>query len=509
MFLPKKLIVKLRKIQRRLFESQAVRLDAVICLFGASQFRDGSLSDNFFRHLTGVVVGNLPFSIFVCVDKRVSGLDLIASGSHGEFIDTIIHAVVVSDGDVRFQDFSLRLLLAEINEVALDGIVVGTRDVRDGRQQAWSCLAGVSGSNLVGVQSGQSRVPLSEEFLDFLLGDSDRSGRDLFRHLTGVVVGNFPLSFFVHVDERVSGLDLVTSGSEGELVKTNILAPVGSNGDKRFEDFSLRLLLEEGIEVVGDRGLVVTRDIGDGGQQDTLGCISRCDQRRVTSGQRIVPKVEQVLDFFLLDRSSNVNALGHDTGMMVGNLPLVSFVDIDVTVSGLNLVASSTHGELVDSAILGPSVSDTNITFKDFSLRFLQEESIEVILDGVEVTTGDIRNSRKKDGTGLHGVSACDQSGVTGGQGVVPQAEQSTDFVLSDVRSSGGLDNLLFAGEEAAKPHVELGGRSRGSDTGVGHSRDDRSRRSEGRDSRGGCYGSNDDESRVSEFHLEGCCFQK
>merc|ERR1719413_85149 len=147
-------------------------------LVGSGQFRDRGLRDNFLRHLTGVVVGNLPFSVFESVNEGVSGLDLIAGGSHGEFVDTVVHGPVVSDGDVGFQDGSLRFLLAEVNEVALDGGVVSSGNIRNSRQQARSSLLGVSGRNLVGVKSGQSTVPELEQILDFLFGDGGRSGRD-------------------------------------------------------------------------------------------------------------------------------------------------------------------------------------------------------------------------------------------------------------------------------------------------------------------------------------------
>jgi len=223
-------------------------------------------------------VGNLPFTVFEGVDEGVSGLDLVAGGSHGELIDTVVHGPVMSGGDVGFQDLSLRFLLCEVNEVSLDRFVVSSGNIRNGRQQAWSSLLGVARGNLIGIQSGQSSVPDLEQVLDFLLGDRSRSSRDGLRHLTGVVVGNLPLAVFVHVNEGVSGLDLVASGSEGEFVDTDILAPVGSDGDERFQDFSLGLLEQEGIEVVNDLGVGVTRDVGNGRQQDSLGSVSGSNQ---------------------------------------------------------------------------------------------------------------------------------------------------------------------------------------------------------------------------------------
>lgn len=156
-------------------------------------------------------------------------------------------------------------------------------------------------------------------------------------------------------------------------------------------------------------------------------------------------------------------------------------------------------------AILSPSVSDTDVTLKDLSLGFLQEEGIEVILDGVEVVTGNVRDGRQQDGAALDSVSAGDKAGVTGGQGVVPQAEQSTNFVLGDIFSGSGLGNLLVAREETAKSHVQLSRRSRSGDSRAGHSGNDGSRRGEGRDARsveGAGNGGNSKDSSASELHF-------
>ena len=156
-------------------------------------------------------------------------------------------------------------------------------------------------------------------------------------------------------------------------------------------------------------------------------------------------------------------------------------------------------------AILGPSVSDTDVTLKDFSLGFLQEEGIEVILDGVEVVAGNVRDSRQQDGTALDSVPAGDKSGVTGGQGVVPQTEQSTNFVPGDIFSDSGLGNLLVTREEIAKSHVQLSRRSRSGYRGACHSGNDRSRRSEGRHARsveGAGNGGSSKDGSASELHF-------
>ncbi len=317
---------------------------------GGGEFRDGCLGDDFFGHLTGVVVGDLPFSVFKGVDERVSGLDLVASGTHGELIDTVIHAPVVSDSNVRLQDSSLGFLLAEIDKVGSDRVIVGTRDIRNSWQQARVGLDRVARCDLVGVESGQSVVPQVEKSSNFLVGDGSRARNDFFRHLTRVVVGNLPLSTFVNVDERVSCLDLVASSSKSEFVDSDILAPVSTNGDEGFQDFTLGFLEQEGIEVISDRGGIITRDVRDSWQQNTVGSVSAGNQGRITSGQGIIPQVEQTLNFFLGDGGGNVDALRHDTGVVVSDLPLSVFHDVCVRVSSLHLSTTlGTHGEFVNS----------------------------------------------------------------------------------------------------------------------------------------------------------------
>lgn len=133
----------------------------------------------------------------------------------------------------------------------------------------------------------------------------------------------------------------------------------------------------------------------------------------------------------------------------------------------------------------------------NFTLGFSQQESIEVILDGIKVIAGHIRDSRQQDSAGFDSVSTGDKSGITGGQGVVPQTEQSSDFVLGDVFSSGRVCDLLVARKETAKAHVQFGSRYRCDDIGVRHSLNYGGCRSECRDTRGverACNGSNSEE---------------
>lgn len=118
-------------------------------------------------------MSNLPFTIFVGVHVGVASLDLVTRRSHGEFVDSGVHAPVVALNDVRLQNDTLGLFLQKVDKVALDAAVVGTRRVRHGGQQ--DGRLGVSFGDRVGIESGQRVVPQSKEGLDFA-GGNGRSG---------------------------------------------------------------------------------------------------------------------------------------------------------------------------------------------------------------------------------------------------------------------------------------------------------------------------------------------
>ena len=105
-------------------------------------------------------------------------------------------------------------------------------------------------------------------------------------------------------------------------------------------------------------------------------------------------------------------------------------------------------------SILGPSVSNADITVKDDTLGFFQKEGVEVVLDGIKVGTGDIRDGRQQNSARLDGISGSDQSRIAGGQSTVPQTEQGSDFVFGDVFSGSRLSDLLVAAKETAKTHA-------------------------------------------------------
>lgn len=126
------------------------------------------------RHDRGVVVSDLPLSVLVGVNVSVTGLDLVASGTHGELVDSSIEQVVVTLDDLGLEENSLRLLLQEVNEVGLDGVVVHARGVRDGGEE--DGVLGVTSGDSVGVEGGEGIVPEVEDLVDFGISHVLRGG---------------------------------------------------------------------------------------------------------------------------------------------------------------------------------------------------------------------------------------------------------------------------------------------------------------------------------------------
>lgn len=224
-------------------------------------------------------MGNLPFTSFKDVNVRVSGLDLVAGGSHGEFVDTDILAPAISNSGIRLQNNTLGLLLQKVDKVVLDGGVVSTRLIRNSGQQ--NSVAGVSLGNDIGVQSRKGVVPEVEQVLDFVLGNAGSSGR--FGHHGRVVVGNLPLTIFVDVNKGVSGLDLISGSTHGEFIDTDILGPTITDGDERVNNFSLGLLEQKCVEIVLDGFVVGTGNIRNGGEKDGFLGVSLGNDIRVKS----------------------------------------------------------------------------------------------------------------------------------------------------------------------------------------------------------------------------------
>ena len=180
----------------------------------------------------------------------------------------------MSGSHVGLQDFALGFLLAEIDEVGSNRVVIRARDIGHSWQQTRVGIDRIARCNLIGVKSCQCVIPQVEKPPNFLVRDGRRSRDNFFGHLTGVVVGNLPLSVFVDVDKGVSCLHLVASGSKGEFVNSNILAPVGTDGHEGLQNFTLGLFKQERIEVIRNRSGIISRNIGDSWQQNTLGSVS-------------------------------------------------------------------------------------------------------------------------------------------------------------------------------------------------------------------------------------------
>ena len=66
---------------------------------------------------------------------------------------------------------------------------------------------------------------------------------------------------------------------------------------------------------------------------------------------------------------SNVDAFGHDAAVMVKNLPLGVFsFAVKVSVTSLDFGSIDTHGELVDTIVLGPVAARLDKGCNDFAL---------------------------------------------------------------------------------------------------------------------------------------------
>ena len=82
-------------------------------------------------------------------------------------------------------------------------------------------------------------------------------------------------------------------------------------------------------------------------------------------------------------------SLGHDRGMVMGDLPLTVLELVDEGITGLDLVAEEV--ELVDAGILAPVGTDNDVGLEDGALGLLLKEVDEIILDGIIVSAGNVR----------------------------------------------------------------------------------------------------------------------
>jgi len=60
--------------------------------------------------------------------------------------------------------------------------------------------------------------------------------------------------------------------------------------------------------------------------------------------------------------------------MVVLDLPYAVLFDIVVSVAGFDLVSGSAHGELINTHVAGPTVSDVDLSVQNFTLWLLQKE---------------------------------------------------------------------------------------------------------------------------------------
>mmetsp|Transcript_19182 Transcript_19182/g.37258 ORF Transcript_19182/g.37258 Transcript_19182/m.37258 type:complete len:354 (+) Transcript_19182:142-1203(+) len=255
-------------------------------------------------------------------------------------------------------------------------------------------------------------------------------------HHTRVVVRNLPLSIFVHINKAVSALHLVSSCTHGELVNSGILTPVVSDDNVALQNLALRLLGQETDEVVLDQAIIRARNIGHGRQQHCILRISLRHRIGIQSGEGSIPKLKQILHFFLRNRLGH-RSLGHHTRVMMRNLPLSIFKHINETVPTLHFLSSGTHGKFIDARVLAPVCSNCHVTLENFTLRFQFEKVDEIVLDGGEVCPGNVADCWKENS--FLGIPGRHLLGVKSGKGVVPQTEQSTDFVFGNGLAHGNL----------------------------------------------------------------------
>jgi len=77
-----------------------------------------------FRHDGRMVMRDLPLTMLVDVNEGVSGLDLVTSRTHGEFVDSGITCPSITNGNVSIKDDTLRCLGKEVIKVVLDTVIV-------------------------------------------------------------------------------------------------------------------------------------------------------------------------------------------------------------------------------------------------------------------------------------------------------------------------------------------------------------------------------------------------
>ena len=168
---------------------------------------------------------------------------------------------------------------------------------------------------------------------------------------------DLPFPVFIDVNEGVASLHLGTGSSHGEFVDTCVLSPVGTNDDVSRFNLTLWLQLKEVCEVVLDKREVGAWNVRYGRKKDSLFGVALGNLYGVFGSKSVVPLGEETANLILGDGLSGDNALGHDTGVVVADLPLIIFVDVDEGVATLYFLSGGSHCEFVDSNVCRSTVS--------------------------------------------------------------------------------------------------------------------------------------------------------
>mmetsp|Transcript_23473 Transcript_23473/g.49137 ORF Transcript_23473/g.49137 Transcript_23473/m.49137 type:complete len:233 (-) Transcript_23473:425-1123(-) len=229
---------------------------------------------------------------------------------------------------------------------------------------------------------------------------------------------DLPLAIFVDINKRVPSRHFLPSGAHGERVDSDVRTPIRTSCHVALLNLALRFQFQKVHKVILNARKVRAWRIADRRQQDAALSIARCNLLRIFGRQGIVPKAEQGTNLGISDGFAHGNFLWHYTGMVVLDLPDAVFLHVVVSVSGLDLVASSAHGELVNASIGSPSISNVDFALEDFTLWLLEKKRIEVIFDGCKVCARLVRHGGEQDRR--LGVPTGHDSRVSCGQGGIP-----------------------------------------------------------------------------------------
>mmetsp|Transcript_23474 Transcript_23474/g.49139 ORF Transcript_23474/g.49139 Transcript_23474/m.49139 type:complete len:213 (-) Transcript_23474:327-965(-) len=208
---------------------------------------------------------------------------------------------------------------------------------------------------------------------------------------------DLPLAIFVDINKRVPSRHFLPSGAHGERVDSDVRTPIRTSCHVALLNLALRFQFQKVHKVILNARKVRAWRIADRRQQDAALSIARCNLLRIFGRQGIVPKAEQGTNLGISDGFAHGNFFRHHRGVVVLDLPDSIFLHVVVTVTALHFITGGSHGELVNTNIGCPAISNVNVSVKDFALWLFEEERIEVILHRVIVRAGLVRDSREKD----------------------------------------------------------------------------------------------------------------